>query len=294
LQPVTVSGSIIDDQGNPLIGVTVVIKGTTRGTVTNLQGNYTIEVDDESDVLVFSYLGYFPQEVTVGNQRTIDVQMAPDFFGLEEVVAIGYGTQRKNDLTGSIASVNADELEATLNTNLLTTLQGTVSGLRITQDNFEPGASQEIRIRGENSLSAGNSPLIILDGIPYEGDMNDINPSDIEAVSILKDASSAAIYGARAANGVILVTTKTGKTGKMQINYNGSLGFASVANKSIKMLDGDGYVKFIQEHIRQTTGETNASPTEWMFSMKYQIIMPVNKPTGWIWFSGMLFSRIML
>jgi len=266
LQPVTISGTVVDEQNNPLIGVTVSIKGTTKGTVTNTQGNYSIEVDDESDVLVYSYLGYYPQEVIVGNQRTIDIQMEPDYYGLEEVVAIGYGTQRKNDLTGSIASVNADELEATLNTNLLTTLQGTVGGLRITQNNFEPGASQEIRVRGENSLSAGNNPLIVLDGIPYEGDMNDINPSDIEAVSILKDASSAAIYGARAANGVILVTTKTGRQGKMRINYNGSLGLASVANKSIQMLDGDGYVEFIQEHIRQGGGPANQPPTEWMFS----------------------------
>ena len=266
LQPRTVSGTITDENGDPLPGLSVFIKGTTQGTVTNLEGEYTIQVEDESAVLVYSYIGYLTQEIEIGNQTTIDITMEPDIIGIEEVIAVGYGTQRRNDLTGSIISVNSEQLEPTLNTNLLKTLQGGVTGLRITQDNFEPGASQEIRIRGENSLSASNAPLIILDGIPYEGDMNDINPSDIESVSILKDASSAAIYGARSANGVILVNTKQGRKGRLMIDFNSSVGIASVANRSIHPLDGPGFVEFIQEHIRQETGVSGSDPLDWMFA----------------------------
>ncbi len=268
-QQIVVTGNVTDEDGNTLPGVNIIIKGTLKGFTTDADGNYTLQVDSPDAILVFSFLGYRTQEVTVDNQTQIDVTMVTDIIGLEEVIAIGYGSQRRNDLTGSITSVNSEQLEPTLNTNLFKSLQGTVAGLRITQNNFEPGASQEIRIRGENSLSASNNPLIILDGIPYTGDMNDINPYDIESVSILKDASSTAIYGARSANGVIIVTTKTGKPGKLSINFNSTVGLSSVANKSIEMLDGDGYISFIQDKILYEGGSANQDPSEWLFSNAY-------------------------
>ncbi|MBE0655585.1 MAG: TonB-dependent receptor, partial [Bacteroidales bacterium] len=262
-----VNGTVTDESGLPLPGVAVFIKGSTRGTITIVEGKYSLSLDDPSTtVLVFSFVGYLSQEVLVGNQTIINVSLGIDIIGLEEVVAIGYGTQRRNDLTGAITSVNAEQIESTLSTNLLKTLQGTVPGLRITQNSFAPGSSQEIRIRGENSLSASNVPLIIVDGIPYEGNLNDINPSDIESVSILKDASSAAIYGARAANGVMLITTKMGKSGELAINYNGSTGVSSIMNRSIKVLDGEGYIKMNQERIRYEEGVANKNPLDWMYA----------------------------
>ncbi len=265
VQPDEITGTVSDENGNPLPGVTIIVKGTTTGIITDADGNFSIRTDP-SGTLVFSFIGYRTQEIVVGNQTQIDISLETDIFGLDEVVAIGYGTQRKNDLTGAITSVNADQLRSTLNTNLFNTLQGTVPGLRITNDNFEPGASQEIRIRGENSLSASNNPLIVLDGIPYEGDLNDINPIDIESVSVLKDASSAAIYGARAANGVILVTTKTGKAGKLNISVNSSVGVSSIANKSISMMNGPDWVAFTQEQILYEGGPANQDPSVWMLS----------------------------
>ncbi len=260
-----INGSVKESSGQPLPGVSIIIAGTTQGTVTNSEGKYSLSNIPNGATLQFSFVGMLTQRVLVGDQTTIDIIMHADAVGIEEVVAIGYGTMRKSDLTGAVTSISANKLENKLNTNIVKTLQGTVAGLRITQTNFTPGSSQEIRIRGENSLSASNTPLVILDGMPYNGNLNDLNPADVESVSILKDASSSAIYGARAANGVILVTTKMGKSGKLRINYNATLGVASVANPQ-KMLDGEGYVKFIQHLKEWEGGPANQDPLDWMMA----------------------------
>ena len=231
LQGTIVQGKIVDENGEPLPGATIALAGTTIGAVTNLDGEYTIEVDDPSSaVLVFSFVGYFTQELAIGDQTTLNVTMAPDVIGLDEVVIVGYGTARKSDLTGAITTVKGVDLELKLNTNLLQSLQGSTPGLTVNMGDYTPGEDPDFIIRGVNSLSASNKPLVILDGIPYDGDITSINPNDIASVSILKDASSAAIYGARAANGVMLITTKKGK-GKTLINFESFVGVSSMANK---------------------------------------------------------------
>ncbi|MEN8228715.1 MAG: TonB-dependent receptor [Bacteroidota bacterium] len=219
MQPITVSGIVTDENGEPLPGLTVTVKGTTRGAVTNLDGKFTIEVDDPSAILVFSYVGYLSQEMAVGNQTTIDVNMQPDVIGIEEVVAIGYGSMRKKDLTGSVASVQGLELSEKSPVRVSQLLQGTIPGLMVTRSGgsaADVGAS--LRIRGITTIGNSN-PLIIIDGIPSNS-IDWMNPNDIENISVLKDAASAAIYGSKAAAGVIIVTTKKAKPGKISMTYD--------------------------------------------------------------------------
>ncbi len=224
LQPITITGKILDEIGAPLPGVSIMIKGLTMGAVTNLEGEYTIQVPDPSTaVLVFSFVGYFAQEISIGDQTTIDITMDLDVVGLEEVIIVGYGTQKKVNLTGSVTSVSAAELVKRSVPNAANLLQGKVPGLQIVQQSGQPGDDDAVmRVRGIGTFSsAGNNPLILIDGI--QGNLQDLNPENIESVSVLKDAASSAIYGARAANGVILVTTKRGTPGTMNIEYNGNI-----------------------------------------------------------------------
>lgn len=203
----TVTGSVTDNMG-PLAGVSIVVKGTTNGTVTDVDGNYSIEVPTGS-VLQFSYIGYNMKEIVVGNQTHIDVKMSEDNQLLDEVVVIGYGTQKKVNLTGAVSSVKGEVLNERTFNNSTTALQGMAPGLTIIDKGGEPGnESSSINIRGIGTLGKSN-PLILVDNVPVSS-MNDVLPQDIESVSILKDAASASIYGSRAANGVILVTTKRG------------------------------------------------------------------------------------
>ncbi len=219
---ITVTGTVTSDEGEPLIGVNIAAKGETTGTVTELDGSYSISVD-ENAILVFSYIGFQTQEIAVNNQSRIDVVMSKDIESLSEVVVVGYGTQRKVNLTGSVASISAKEIESRPITSLATALQGTTSGVFINQNSGQPGRDNVlIRIRGVGTLNNAN-PLILVDGI--EAPLNNINPSDIESISVLKDAASAAIYGSRAANGVVLVTTKRGKNdSKPTISYDAYIG----------------------------------------------------------------------
>ncbi|MBF9252577.1 TonB-dependent receptor [Pontibacter sp. 172403-2] len=226
----TVSGRVTDaETGTGLPGVTVLLKGTTTAAPTDAQGNYTINLPDGTGTLVFSYIGYESQEVPVNNRSTIDVQLGTDAEALEEVVVVGYGTQRAEAVTGSVASIGGDELREVPSGNVTQALQGRLPGVELTQTSSQPGASMQIRIRGTRSLSGSNDPLVVLDGIPFPGSISDINPNDIKSLDILKDASATAIYGSRGANGVILVTTKTGKTGqKPQVSYSGFYGVKDV------------------------------------------------------------------
>lgn len=213
------------DEPEGLPGVSVAIKGTTTGTITDSQGRYSIRVYSAESVLVFSSVGYNSQEIAVGNQNTIDVQLLPDVVSLDEVVVVGYGTQRRSDVTGAISTVGATEIENRAVTNVAQALQGMVPGLNIINTTGQPGAhSMDFNIRGTSTFSS-NPVLVIIDGVPSS--INYINPSDIESISILKDAASAAIYGSRATGGVILITTKGGKKGAPQVEINSSVGIQS-------------------------------------------------------------------
>ena len=254
-----ISGKVTDSYGAPITGASVFVKGTLIGVVTDLNGNFNLANVPQNATLIFSFVGMKTKEVLLNGLPTLNITLVNDVIGLDEVVVTGYGTQKKGDLTGSIVSVNSAKLEKTINSNLTKTLQGIVPGLEITNTSFKAGASQSITIRGENSLSASNAPLIILDGIPYDGSLNDINPNDVESVNVLKDASSSAIYGARSANGVIIISTKQGKQGKLKISFSNSYGVGSIANK-IDMLNGGEYVSMIQEYKRWRNITTNFDP----------------------------------
>ncbi len=223
----TITGKVTDSFGAPLPGVTVVVKGTTTGTVTSADGDFSLRVPDNAQVLTFSFIGMKMTEVQIGTQTVINVQMEADVIGIEEVVAIGYGTMKRSDLTGSVASVRAENIENEKPQALQDLLRGNIAGLQVGfATNAKGGGSLEIR--GDNTLKASSNPLIVLDGVIYQGGLEDINPYDIEAIDVLKDASSTAVYGARAANGVILVTTKKGRQGKPVINVSSSVGLATM------------------------------------------------------------------
>lgn len=224
LQPLTVTGRVTDENGEPLPGLYVIVKGTTRGTTANATGEFTIDVDDPSAVLVFSFVGFLTQELVVGDQRVINVTMQLDIVGLEDIIVVGYGTQKKVNLTGSVAAVGNEELEKLSVTQTSQLLTGLVSGVTVTQSSGQPGKDDVvIRVRGLGTFSgAGNSPLILVDGLASSFDNVDIN--DIASISVLKDAASASIYGARGANGVILIETKKGQEGQFRITYQGNVG----------------------------------------------------------------------
>lgn len=218
---IKITGRITDTQGELLIGVNIMEKGTSNGTITDVDGHYTLQVKDENATIVFSYIGYNKQEIPLNGRTTLNVVLQEDSKSLEEVVVVGYGTQKKVNLTGAVASIDGNTLNDRPGYSVSQMIQGKVPGLTITPTSGRPGANSGINIRGVNSINKGN-PLVIVDGI--EGDLETINSNDIESISVLKDASSSAIYGARAAFGVILVTTKSGIKGKTQVKYNGQFG----------------------------------------------------------------------
>lgn len=241
-----VKGIVTDITGEPLAGVNVVQSRTTNGSISDMNGNYSVTVSGKDPVLVFSYIGYLTQEISVGNKTQIPVKLKEDTQNLEEVVVIGYGTAKKKDLTGAISTIKTDQLAAESPSSVQDLMRANSPGLNI---GMSTGAKDEssMQIRGKNTLKAGSSPLIVLDGVIFEGSMNDINPADVEAIDVLKDASSAAVYGAKAANGVVVVTTKKGKVGKPVVNFNTNIGFVQLANKQ-EILDGPGFVKYRQDY----------------------------------------------
>ncbi|WP_162304616.1 TonB-dependent receptor [Maribellus luteus] len=235
-----VSGKVSDSSGLPLPGVTVVVKGTTAGTVTDADGKYSLSNIPEGATLVFSFVGMQTQEVVVGSQTSIHVRMEDESIGLEEVVAIGYGVQRKVSITNAVSSIDAEELSERTSTNINQALQGRLSGVTIIDRGGAPGNENlTTRIRGITSLN-DNTPLVLIDGVP--GNLSQVNPVDIESVSVLKDAASAAIYGSRAAAGVILITTKAPTGGKLSVTYNGYFGIART-NNNAEHMDAVTYMK---------------------------------------------------
>lgn len=227
---IKVSGTVTDDAGDQLPGVSVLLKGTDRGTTTGSDGTYTIDVDDESAVLVFSFIGFKTSEVTVGSRTVIDVTLPTDIIQLQDVVVVGYGSVKKSELLGAVASPSMKETSSRNYNTAAELLQGTVPGVTVMQNGGDPTGSPDVKIRGLGSINS-ESPLIILDGVIYLGAFSSINPNEIESISVLKDAASAAIYGARASGGVILITTKSGKADHMNIGVNYQLGFQQVADK---------------------------------------------------------------
>ncbi len=226
-QPRTVSGSVTSEDQGALPGVNIVIQGTTQGAVTGVDGTYSIEVPGPEARLIFSFVGYSTQGVTVGDQTTIDVVLMPDVAALDEIVVTAYATQKKMDLTGSVGVVNSEELTQMPQGNITQQMQGRVAGVTVTQD-ARPGQAAKVRIRGLGSFQ-NNEPLYIVDGVPTT-DVNTINPDDVESMSVLKDAGAASVYGARAANGVIVITTKKGVTGSAKVNFNAYAGTSTVGN----------------------------------------------------------------
>ncbi|GAB3891148.1 SusC/RagA family TonB-linked outer membrane protein [Spirosoma agri] len=235
----TVTGTVTDPTGSKLPGVSVQIKGTQRGTNTDAEGKYSITNVPDNATLVLSFIGYTTQEVAVGNRTTADVKLLDDTKALEEVVVVGYGTAKRKDLTGSVVQVTAKDFNAGVNPNPLQAIQGKVAGLVITSPSGDPNQSPTVRLRGYTSLAGGSDPLYVVDGM-IGVPISTISPSDIESMDVLKDASAAAIYGSRAANGVILVTTKRGKAGKTTVSFNNYVGIA-VISKRFDMLDAQGY-----------------------------------------------------
>ncbi|WP_321995514.1 TonB-dependent receptor [Draconibacterium orientale] len=224
VQQKTVSGKVTDENGEPLPGVTVVISGTTQGTVTDINGEYSLINFPENAILQFSFVGMKTQEVTVAGKTDIDVVMTEESIGLEEVVAIGYGSVKKRDLVGAVEHISGEIMEKRSNMNVTRSLQGMVPGLNITVSDGKPSRGpRNLNIRGTGSIGAGGSALILIDGVEAHGDLTTVNPSDIESMTVLKDASSAAIYGAKGAFGVILITTKNPQKGEIKVNYNGKV-----------------------------------------------------------------------
>ncbi len=223
---VAVSGTVKDEKGGPLPGVSIVLKGTQRGTTTDTEGKFTLNVPDQTAVLVFSFVGYLSQELAIGNQTTINLSMKPDESALDEVVVVGYGTQKNVTAIYSISQITSENIENRPVTQASQAITGQMPGVTVIQRSGRPGESGgQIRVRGVGSFGAAPDALVLIDGIP--GNMNDINPNDIKTISVLKDASSAAIYGARSANGVILITTKISTTDKLSVSYDGYTGFNS-------------------------------------------------------------------
>ena len=232
----TFTGTVVDSNGEPLIGASVVQKGTTNGGITDIDGNYSVQVDAGS-TLVFSYVGYETLELAAADG--LRVTLKDDSKMMDDVVVIGYGTQKKSVVTAAIAKVSADDLGSTAPVRVDNALKGLAAGVQVTSSSGQPGAASRIRVRGTGTIN-NSDPLYIVDGMPIEGGIDYLNPSDIESIEVLKDAASGAIYGARAANGVILVTTKKGKKGKAQINYNFSHGWQTKW-RTRDMLDATNY-----------------------------------------------------
>ncbi|MCF6333603.1 MAG: TonB-dependent receptor [Draconibacterium sp.] len=242
LQQNPITGTVTDEAGQPLPGVTVVVKGSTQGTVTNADGNYSIGNLPSDAMLVFSFVGMRTQEIKVGDQTSINIALQIDAFGIEEVVAIGYGSIRKSDLTGSVASVDVEQMATKNITNLNEGLQGLAAGVQVLRTSGRPGASANVIIRGVATINNSTAPLYVVDGIMVGTDANFINPNDIASIEILKDASATAIYGSRGANGVIMISTKSGTKGKASLNFKADFGLQTPGNK-IEVADMAGFTK---------------------------------------------------
>nr|WP_321406379.1 TonB-dependent receptor [uncultured Carboxylicivirga sp.] len=261
-QKKSITGTVTDETNMPVPGVSVMVKGTAQGTITGMDGTFLLEAEISDDaVLVFSFIGLETQEIPVGEKNYFAVTMKDEIMGINEVVVVGYGTQKKKDITGSVALVDAEELESRPNTQLGSLIQGRAAGVRVASSSGKPSQGLSIRVRGTNSITAGSEPLYVIDGIPTS-DTRSINPADVETMTILKDASSAAIYGAQGANGVVLITTKQGKGGKPKVNLDAYTGFSEVW-KTLDVLNGEQYRDLMTEMGQSTDWNRYNKNTDW-------------------------------
>lgn len=270
---ITISGNVTSDTGAPLPGVNITVKGFNKGTVSDFDGNYTLENVNTTDTLVFSYVGFFTQEIPVEGETTINVTLESDMNSLDQVVVVGYGTVKKSDLTGAVSSIKAEDFNPGANASIDQALQGRVAGVQIFQKSNEPGGGLSINIRGAGSIQGGNEPLYVIDGVIVNNGsvagsggvgftanqnprnpLNAINPADIESIEVLKDASSTAIYGSRGSNGVVIITTKKGKQGKLRISYDGYSGFQEVA-ETLDLLSPTEYRDVLNSLIDAGAGD---------------------------------------
>jgi TonB-linked SusC/RagA family outer membrane protein len=288
----TISGTVTDgDTGGTLPGVNVLAKGTTTGTVTGIDGQYRLTVNDDVQTLVFSSIGYESQEVNINGRSTIDILMMPDVQSLKEIVVVGYGTQQRTEISGSVASISGDKIQEIPVVSFDNAIQGRIAGVDVSVPSGEPGAAPQIRIRGTGSISAGNDPLFVIDGLPISRNSNlqadvgtrtsafsvpkqnafaSINPNDIESIEVLKDASAAAIYGSRASNGVVLVTTKKGKAGKPQVSFNVWSGVQNVMNKP-DLMNASEIISYAKDSRNNNYLQTNdpLNPDSEFFNPQY-------------------------
>ena len=279
-QNTTLKGVIVDETDTPLIGATVQVKGTSTGSITDFDGNYTINAN-KGAVITFSYIGYKTQEIKFTGQPTVNIKMVPDNQTLDEVVVVGYGTMKRSDLTGSVASIAAKDVEGFKTSSVAGALGGQIAGVQITSTDGTPGAGFSINIRGVGTLTGDSSPLYIVDGFEVD-DIDYLSNSDIESIEILKDASSSAIYGARAANGVVLISTKSGKIGKPIINYNGSASYRKISKKldvlspyEFVKLQGEVNSKYSDSYFK-TGNDDNGNPYRYQSLDDYIGVSGVN------------------
>lgn len=277
-QTVNISGTILDNEGNPLPGASIVEKGTTNGTQADFDGNFSITVKDQNAVLVVSYIGFSTQDVVINGRSQLEIVLQEDSAKLDEVVVVGYGTARRKDISGAVSTVRLEDSPIALspNTNALQVLRGNVSGVNVGVQN-SPGTTPGILVRGQNSINGNNDPLIVLDGIIYLGSMTDINTDDISTIDVLKDASAAAVYGSRAANGVVVITTKKGKSDKPMITYTTSVGVNTWQNK-FDMMNRE---RWTQKYIAQTPSID--SPEQIIFDAAYATTLWEQKEVDTKW-----------
>ena len=244
-QNVNLQGTVIDDSGSPIPGVSVSVEETTIGTVTDFDGKFDLEVPQGSEILVFSFVGMEVQKVEIGSQTTFNITMKPDVVGLDEVVVVGYGTIKKSDISGSVASVSTEEMMKKAPTNVAQGLKGAAAGVMVTSQDGAPDANAAVRIRGVATINGSASPLYVVDGVQVGTNANFLNPADIESMEVLKDASATAIYGARGANGVIMITTKHGTKGAARIEFSANFG-AQTLPFTLDVQDADSYAASIR------------------------------------------------
>ena len=278
LQTLNISGTVLDSDNNPLPGASIVEKGTANGTQADFDGNFSITVTDQNAVLVVSYIGFSTQDVAINGQTQLQIVLQEDSAQLDEVVVVGYGTARRKDISGAVSTIRLEDSPIALspNTNALQVLRGNVSGVNVGAQN-SPGTTPSILVRGQNSINGSNDPLIVLDGIIYLGSMTDINTDDISTIDVLKDASAAAVYGSRAANGVVVITTKKGKSDKPMITYTTSVGVNTWQNK-FDMMNRE---RWTQKYIAQTP--SISSPEEIIFDAAYATTLWEQKEVDTKW-----------
>lgn len=283
-QNVTITGIVIDTDNEPLPGVNVQVRGTSMGTATDVDGKYSIQVPGSQSVLVFSYVGFLPQDFQVGNQRTINVTLREDTQNLDEVVVVAYGTQKVRSITGSMSKLSTDEISDMPVSNMSQKLQGKFSGVQILQNNGQPNGGLSIRIRGQASINAGNSPLVVVDGFASRTGLEVLSPDEIESITVLKDAASTALYGSRASNGVIMVTTRQAKEGRTNIEFSTNIGVSIVGkNRRPDVMNAQEFAQFKKEyHEDQMRYEGKTDPVPDMYAN------PAGIKDGTDWFDLLL------